>query len=268
MKRIATTLIAGMALSLGVILSGAFGQKGTNEPTGVARQADKPEVVSLSGTVLEVKTEPCKLTTGRADKGTHIVLQTGTDEKLEIHLGPEVDVEHVTKKIATDQNVAVKAFRTERLPESALIAQSVTVDGETLRLRDEELRPVWAGGVAAPKGRRQGRWSAGMGPGGGAGFGCAACRGGNGPGQGCGAGCLAGRGQGPACAAGNGPGGKGFGRGASSATDNANVPGRGAGRGAGRGMGRGGGGNGPGRGMGRGPAGGAGRGPGRGNWER
>ncbi len=244
-----TTLIAALALSLGVTLTVAFGQKGTGEATGLARQSVKPDVVALSGTVLEVKTGPCQMTTGPAAEGTHFTLQTSAGKKLDIHLGPELQVKDVAKKLAADQTTTVKAFRTERLPEDAYIAQSVTVDDETLRLRDDDLRPVWAGGMANQKGRRNDRWNADIGPGAGRGPGCAAAGRGNGPGRGCCAACLADDGKGPRCAAcgmGNGRGrgrGQGMGKGL----------GQGMGKGLGQGMGKG-----LGQGIGRGPRGGAG----------
>ena len=60
--------------------------------TDVGRQVAKPKVVALAGTVLAVETGPCEKTTGRADIGSHFLLETSRGKKLNIHLGPAAAV--------------------------------------------------------------------------------------------------------------------------------------------------------------------------------
>jgi hypothetical protein len=252
MKR---TLIAVAAWTLmcGMICTGAFGQKGVGDTDGIARQADKPEIVQLSGTIREVKTGPCEKTTGPSREGTHVVLETPSGDKLNIHLGPAVKVGEMVEDLAADQQVTVAAFRTDKLPKDAYVAQSLTVGAKQIELRDKDLRPVWAGsgrGQMANQGPRKGagkgRWSAGQGAG--QGGGCAMCRRGQGRGQGQGSSAAMGRCQGRGCSGGMCGRGQGQGRGAGMGRGQGRGPGQGQGwgRGAGRGQGQG-------RGWGRGP---------------
>ncbi len=237
------------------LASGTLAQRGTGDAAGIARQANKPEIVQLSGTIREVKTEPCKMTTGRSAKGTHIVVETSSGDKLEIHLGPAAKIVDIVGKLAVKQKVAVAAFRTDKLPKGAYVAQTLTVNGKPIQLRDKDLRPVWAGGASrhaagrgSGKSNGKGRWSAGPGSETGA---CPMCARGQGQGRGAGMGRGQGQGRGAAMGQGRGPG-RGCAGGACA---------RGQGQGRGAGMGQGGG-AGMGRGQGRGP--GAGRGQGRG----
>jgi hypothetical protein len=47
-----------------VVASRVCAQRGMGDPTGVASQAVKPEVVTLLGEVLKVNTEPCEMDHG------------------------------------------------------------------------------------------------------------------------------------------------------------------------------------------------------------
>ena len=152
MKRGLTFLMAG-GLLWGFFASCAFAQRGMGEPAGVARQIVKPEIVTLSGRILTVETEPCKMTTGRAVAGTHFLLETPKGEKLNIHLGPTVAVDHIAAQLPTGKKVTVKAFRTAEMPESHYVAQSLALGDSSIQLRDEDLRPFWARGNAVSRGR-------------------------------------------------------------------------------------------------------------------
>jgi hypothetical protein len=57
-----TAMIVAGALMLwcGPLMPCAHAQKGMGEPTGVARQAVKPAILSLSGKLVEIKTGPCE----------------------------------------------------------------------------------------------------------------------------------------------------------------------------------------------------------------
>ena len=159
MKRGLTLLTSG-ALLWGVAATCAFAQKGTGEPAGVARQGLKPKVVSLSGEVLAVETGPCEKTTGRADHGSHLLLRTPNGKTLNVHLGPTAAVNDMIKRLPVGKKVTVGAFHTARMPSGHYVAQSLVVDGITIRLRDQQLRPLWAGagGVSrAYSGPRYGR---------------------------------------------------------------------------------------------------------------
>jgi len=164
-----TMLIATTAiLSCGLVASPAWAQKGMGERIGVARQADKPKVVSRSGSVLRVEVGPCKKTTGRYDQGAHFLLETKKGNTLNIHLGPATEVRHIADKLAVGAEVTVDVFRTAKMPDKHFVAKAITVDESTIQLRDEQLRPFWAAGNGNSTGRRFGQspsWRRGPGKG-------------------------------------------------------------------------------------------------------
>jgi hypothetical protein len=155
--------------ALGLTASIALAQRGAGDPVGVARSGIQPEIVALSGQVLEVTTEPCANTTGRSPVGTHFLLKTAEGRTLNIHLGPAAMVESVAKELVPDKAVKVQAFRTEKMKADHYVAQQLAYDGRSTTLRDETLQPVWAGGA----GRGVAREAAALGPGRGAGAGWA-----------------------------------------------------------------------------------------------
>jgi hypothetical protein len=151
------TLALGLAaLVLGtLIVPVVYAQKGVGDQAGVARQAIQPQVVAFSGKLVEIRIGLCEKTTGRSPVGTHIFLETPDGNTLNIHLGPAAAVADIVAKLSVrpEQDLAVKAFRTEKMPEDQYVAQSLTFDQNTLELRDKTLRPVWAGSVNVSRGR-------------------------------------------------------------------------------------------------------------------
>jgi len=248
MFRTMTALAAAAAICCALGTSTAEAQKGMGDQTGVARQATLPDVVTLKGSIREVDTGPCDKTTGRSTVGTHVVIETRKGDKLNVHLGPAADVADVARRLTVGERLSVRAFRTEKMPENHYVAQVLRIDDETVRLRDDSLRPVWAGGrgnragqggqqaAPSPRYRQQPQYGAGDGRGmnsSAATWTCPRWGGppqGRGPGRGQAArGGAGGRGPG----AGLGPGaGNGGGRGAA-------MGGRGGGRGQGQGAGQG-----------------------------
>ncbi len=104
----------------------AFAQRGTGDMQGIARQPIKPKIVSLSGTLVEVKAGPCHATTGRANVGTHLILEDAKKKQYNIHLGPEQALADTVAKFSTEQPLSVKAFRTEKMKQHHYMAQSQT----------------------------------------------------------------------------------------------------------------------------------------------
>lgn len=153
-------LLAAAALLGGLAAPSARAQRGMGDPGGVAQQLVKPKLVSLTGRVVAVETEPCEKTTGRGQVGTHLVLRTRKGDRLNVHLGWAVAVEPVARQLTPGTKVEITAFRTQKMPKGDYVAKSLTVDGRTLQLRDENLRPIWAGGSGRGFGRG---W--GVGPG-------------------------------------------------------------------------------------------------------
>lgn len=178
MRSLIVGLVGVLSTCLG-LTSPALAQKGIGGLSGVASQAIKPEVVSLSGKIVEVKTGPCESTTGWSLIGTHIILEAAPKEQFNIHLGPAAAVADTVAKLAVGQPLAVRAFRTEKMKENHYVAQSLTFGKTTVDLRDAGLRPVWAGGNVGPQ--RTAAGQAGLGRGAGPGWG-------RGAGPGCGRG--------------------------------------------------------------------------------
>jgi hypothetical protein len=165
MMKIALVVVV-MVVTLGTWFVGAaYAQKGTGDATGVAQQAVKPEIVAISGKLLEIKTGPCEATTGHSSVGTHIILETAEKEKVNVHLGPAAAVAETVAKLTVGQEITVKAFRTDKLKNHHYVATSITFDKTTVEFRDDTLRPVWAQGGGAGRGpgwRRGGmRWRGG-----------------------------------------------------------------------------------------------------------
>jgi hypothetical protein len=142
----------------------AQAQKGTGEATGLARQGAQPAIETMSGTIKDIKVGPCKDTTGQSVEGMHLLVQTLDKRTVNLHLGPSDALDGALKSLTAGQTVTFDAFRTNRLPKDAYIAKRVTTIEKTLKLRDDDLRPVWAAGPGGGQG-------AGQGPGGGKGRG-------------------------------------------------------------------------------------------------
>jgi hypothetical protein len=145
-----------MNKQLGLILAGLMlaspglpvqaGQKGMGDLTGVAQQAVKPAVVKLSGVIESVETGPCEKRKGRTPIGAHLLLKDATGKTLNIHLGPASRLRVTLNKLSKGQSISVMAFRQDEMPANHYVAQSLILPSETIQLRNESLRPTWAGG--------------------------------------------------------------------------------------------------------------------------
>ena len=119
-------------------------QKGAGDPIGISGQGIIPDLHQFEGTVTKIHSGPCPYTTGQSANGMHIMLEADT-VILNIHLGP---VAAVSDSFADREGEAlsVTAFRTDKLPVNHYIAKEVILeDGTVIVLRDENLKPVWAG---------------------------------------------------------------------------------------------------------------------------
>ena len=153
-------VLAGLLL---LVVYSAHAQRGQGDLTGMGMESDKPQLVMISGELDHIKTGPCENTTGQAYIGTHLFLRTGDGDTMHnIHLGAAYAVESYVDKLSIGQNIEVLGFRTEIMEESHYIAKEITANGHTFVLRDEDLRPFWAGDRrTANRGRfdrRRGRW--------------------------------------------------------------------------------------------------------------
>lgn len=148
-------VVPAMAAVL-MIMPAAQAQKGMGETTGVARQAVKPTTRHMSGTVTDAKVGACEQTTGRAVVGAHLIVRTDdADELVNLHMGPLRAVEPILAQVPAGTRVSFEAFRTEAMPPDAYVAKAISIDGKVIDLRDDNLRPTWAG-MGMAQGRGQG----------------------------------------------------------------------------------------------------------------
>jgi hypothetical protein len=190
---IRTGIAALGAIGLALVASPVAAQRGVGGDEGVDRMRVRPEVVALEGEIVAINVGPCERTTGRARVGVHLLVERAaavekdasesatapTEAVLEpwnIHIGPQSVVYEMLAKFPLGTQVTVAAFRTDKMPANHYVAQKVASKEATVTLRDETLRPAWAGsgGLGAddrpmrPTGPRYGR---GLGDGRGRGYG-------------------------------------------------------------------------------------------------
>ena len=165
MRCVISLAVAAIAIS-GIAVPMAHAQRGVGDPAGVVRQSLEPEIVLLSGKIIEVQTGPCDATTGRSLTGAHVILESSDKEQYNVHLGPAEALARVVARLSVGQEIAVRAFRTEQMKENHYVAQTLTVGKTTVELRDASLRPAWTLGGTAPRGMAAGRAGLGRGRGG------------------------------------------------------------------------------------------------------
>lgn len=140
MKKI---LILTFFLASIFITMAAVAQKGAGDATGISKQGLNPELVELKGVVQSIKSGPCENTKGKSTLGTHMMVET-SGEVLNIHLGPTTEVADFVAN-AEGEEVVVTAFQTDKLPSDHYIAKEFILRGKTYELRDDNLKPEWAG---------------------------------------------------------------------------------------------------------------------------
>lgn len=175
-----------LILSVFATASASHAQRGVGESVGVARMPVKPEIVTFTGQLIAINVGPCERTTGRGGIGVHLMIEpaapsdnaataegadkTAQVEPLNIHVGPAAVVQEMLAKFPIGTQLTVTAFRTDKMPANHYAAQSLKSDGTTVTLRDESLRPVWAGAGGRGNGSGPGAMQ-GRGPGYGRGYG-------------------------------------------------------------------------------------------------
>ena len=143
LMRLVPLLIVGASLAVAAPVSaqrGAGPGGGGGSPYG--RLYNPQTVETVAGQITAVE----KLTQGRGGfRGVHIVLKTDKGESLPVHLGPEWYLEKQTVPFKQGDQVQVRGSRITFQDKPAVIAAEVTKDGKTLRLRDANGVPAWAG---------------------------------------------------------------------------------------------------------------------------
>ncbi|MCF7973434.1 MAG: hypothetical protein K9N55_06435 [Phycisphaerae bacterium] len=145
MKRIKGTVFSVVMVVLLSLASVTLAQRGMGDAVGVVRQGLSPEIVALQGEVVRIITGPCEKSTGPSELGTHFIVKIEQGQERNIHLGPAHLVQNVTDLLSGGGTVSVSAFRTEKMLEGHYNAVTVRLGNQMIRLRGQNLRPVWAG---------------------------------------------------------------------------------------------------------------------------
>jgi len=161
-----TAFLGAAVLMLGLLATPAEAQKGMGERSGVAREAIKPPILSMAGTVAEIRVGPCEYTTGPSLEGVHLIVKVPDGSTVNLHLGPKSALTDDLKHLSVGQAVDIEAFRTDLMPQDAYVATSIQAGAATIDLRDGNLRPNWASGKGhdRPGGPRGAGRSQGRGP--------------------------------------------------------------------------------------------------------
>jgi hypothetical protein len=106
------------------------------------RTYDPKTVETVTGVIASIE----RVDAGRGPfRGIHLVLQTDKGETLPAHLGPAWYLDKQAMKFSPGDKLAVRGSRVTFGGKPAIIAAEVTKDGQTLRLREANGVPVWAG---------------------------------------------------------------------------------------------------------------------------
>lgn len=146
--------VAGFLLSLCLCVSTvALGQANQDRPRGgpfrggqgsgpaQGRFYDPKTVETLTGEVLNLD----KIAGVTGTGGIHANLKTDKGETISVHLGPAWYLDRQAMTIKPGDKVTVRGSRIVFDGKPAIIAAEITKDGQTLRLRDDNGVPAWAG---------------------------------------------------------------------------------------------------------------------------
>ena len=103
---------------------------------------DKSKEVTVTGTVEAVTPQQGM----RGMGGTHLTLAVGA-EKLDVHVGPTPWLADKKYEFAAGDQLTIVGSRQTIAGVDSLIAREIDKGGTTMSLRDENGRPLWAGGM-------------------------------------------------------------------------------------------------------------------------
>lgn len=150
MKRITATLSLPLAILL--IAGIGYAQRGNGPGDGTGRRAPRMErnydmntVETISGEVVSLETPAGK----GGYPGSHLMLKTD-GETIPVHLGPAWHMNEQPLQVKVGDQITVKGSRVIYEEKPAVIAGEITRGSESLKLRDETGRPLWAGRDKGP----------------------------------------------------------------------------------------------------------------------
>jgi len=134
-------LVSALAMTTSVFAAPRTGMGGWGAGTKYGRLYNAQTVETVSGEVVKVeKIKPMK----GMSYGIHLVLKTEKGE-IPVHLGPAWYLSNQDMEIAAGDKVEVKGSRVDFGGKPAIIAAEVKKGDETLKLRDDDGFPMWAG---------------------------------------------------------------------------------------------------------------------------
>ncbi len=134
-------LLSAIAMATSVFAGPRMGMGGWGTGTKYGRMYNTQTVETVSGEVVKVeKIKPMK----GMSYGIHLFLKTEKGD-IPVHLGPAWYINNQDMEVAVGDKVEVKGSRVEFSGKPAIIAAEVKKGDETLKLRDENGFPVWAG---------------------------------------------------------------------------------------------------------------------------
>ncbi|MGE5244141.1 MAG: hypothetical protein ACM3SQ_07930 [Betaproteobacteria bacterium] len=135
------------ALILGAVGIAATLDAQPQRGMGMGPRYDKSKEVTVTGTVESVDEHQGMgmMGTGMMGTGTHLQLTAG-NEKLDVHVGPTRWLTDHKYTFAKGDEITVTGSRMKINDTEALIAREIDKAGTKITLRDENGRPLWAGG--------------------------------------------------------------------------------------------------------------------------
>ena len=105
------------------------------------RKYNKDKTTTIEGTIRNVGAFSPE---EGATQGVRLRVMTEDDKSMIVYAGPRHWTMQRDVDLTTGKDVKVKGSRTEVNGKQVIIASEITVDGKTLRLRDEEGKPQWS----------------------------------------------------------------------------------------------------------------------------
>lgn len=154
-------LLPGIAIALccAMLPMPVYAQRGQGEQVGIARQGLHPQMETIDGRVESINHVRNPNAPGRGMGGVHLVLETEQGRRMEVHLGPAWALGNITDRLSPGDQVRATVFQTPKLAPDQYIASSLEFDGQTYQLRDQNLRPFWAGRGRAGRGPAGPPWA-------------------------------------------------------------------------------------------------------------
>jgi hypothetical protein len=134
-------LLSALAMTTSVLAAPGRGMGGWGAGTEYGRMYNTQTVETVTGEVVKVK----KIKPMRGmSYGIHLILKTDNGE-IPVHLGPAWYINNQDMEVAVGDKVEVKGSRVTYDDKPAIIAAEVKKGDDTLKLRDDNGFPAWAG---------------------------------------------------------------------------------------------------------------------------